>query len=350
MDIAKMILFLAIMTILPYLIGTSCQTGKIKAGGREIFEKWNFGMVLMYALFELWVLIGTFGKFTLRRVSVIYLLTLLLIILCGMVFKLRKNGVQGCPVRHIHINLWAWVVMVLVIVGVVYQMVYVCANMYIDDDDAYYVGMAVTSYFSDTISVNHPYLGTPVELKMMANYVLSPYPIYCAMWSQLLSLHPAILMRSILPAVNIAWCYIVYYLLSGVLLKKFSLRMEFMLLVILANLFGAYSDVSSSVFLLTRIWQGKGVIAAIFIPLFWYIWMRLRKEKQKTQLWVLMFMAVFGACLCSSMALFLCPILLGAFGLEYLIEKRNWKSVGKLIVCALPCLVLAIMELYLIYK
>lgn len=349
MDIAKMMLFLVIMIGLPYLVGTSCRI--VEGGGevRTILEKWNFGMVLMYALFEVLVLAGTFGRISLRKVSALYMLVLLAVIVVGIVLKLRHKDKMQRVSLHILENKWALILVVMVLFGIVYQMVFVCRNMHIDDDDAYYVGMAVTSYYSNTISVNHPYLGTAVELKQMANYVLSPYPIYCAMWSQVLKLHPAILMRSILPAVNIAWAYVVYYLFAGILFRKVEQQMEFMAFVVLAIAFGAYSGVSSSMFLLVRVWQGKAVIAAIFVPMFWYIWMRIRRESEKQWLWILMFMAVVGACLCSSMALFLCPILLGAFGLQYLIERRNWKNVGKLAICAMPCLLLAIGELCLVY-
>lgn len=349
-DIAKIILFLAIMALLPYCIGAVCQIGKTRTDGNEVLEKWNFGMIVMYAIFEVWVLAGTFAKQSLTRVSAVYAGTLFLIICIGIWVKWHRKELVGFHMKRPQMEAWGTILFVLVVAGIVLQMTYVCVNMHLDDDDAYYVGMAVTSYFSDTISINHPYLGTPVELKAMANYVLSPYPVYCATWSRLLSLHPAILMRSALPAVNIAWCYVVYYLLAKKLFLRFSQRMEFMLLVILANIFGAFSTVSSSVFLLTRVWQGKGVIAAVFIPLLWYVWICLRKDGTDRRMWGLMFATVLGACLCSSMALFLCPILLGAFGLEYLIEKKSWKNVGKLVVCALPCLALAVVELYLVYK
>lgn len=349
MDIAKMILFLVIMMELPYLVGTSCRIAEGGSEIRTILEKWNFGMVFMYAIFEVLVLAGTFGRISLRKVSVIYILVLLVVIIVGIALKLRHKDKKQQFSLHISKDKWALILMALVLFGIVYQMIFVCRNMHIDEDDAYYVGMAVTSYYSNTISVNHPYLGTAVELKQMANYVLSPYPVYCAMWSQLLDLHPAILMRSILPAVNIAWAYVVYYLLTGTLFQKFEQQMEFMAFVVLANFFGAYSGVASSMFLLVRIWQGKAVIAAVFIPMLWYIWMRIRKQSEKKELWIMMFFAVIGACLCSSMAMFLCPILLGAFGLQYLTEQRSWENVGKLVVCALPCLALAVGELCLIY-
>ncbi len=360
MDIVKMFLFLGVMILLPYFTGTGVWHIIEKKKANEVctLEKWNMGMVFMYAVFEVWALIATFGRISLKKTTVLYAGTLFLAILIGYIIKFREKS--SCKVLQkkekkvisdfYHQNPWTIVLIVFVIAGILYQMIYVCVNMHMDDDDAYYVGMAVTSYFSNTISANHPYTGTPADLKLMANYVLSPYPIFWAMWSKILGLHPAILMRSILPAVNIAWCYAIYYLLAKVVFKNTMQRMEFMFIVVLTNLFGACSNITSSMFLLTRVWQGKGTIAAICMPLLWYLWIRLRREKHRSVLWFLMAFSVMGTCLCSSMALFLCPILLGSFGLEYLIEKKDWKSIGKLILCVLPCLALALCELYLVYR
>ena len=61
--------------------------------------------------------------------------------------------------------------LLIVLVGILYQILFVCLGLQSDADDAYYVGMAMTSFQTDTISVYHPYLGTPVKLKTMANYV-----------------------------------------------------------------------------------------------------------------------------------------------------------------------------------
>lgn len=239
--------------------------------------------------------------------------------------------------------------LLIVLVGILYQILFVCLGLQSDADDAYYVGMAMTSFQTDTISVYHPYLGTPVKLKTMANYVLSPYPIFWAMWSKVLKIHPAILMRSILPAVNIAWSYVVYRLLAKKIFLTERKRIIFLLIVVLANLFGAYSDRTSAVFLLQRVWQGKGALAAILIPMLWYLLIRLRKEGENTYVYVELFVTILAACLTSSMALFLCPVLMGAFGLEYLISERRWSVVGRLILCTLPCIVLAIAEVILLY-
>ena len=306
-------------------------------------------MVLMHAIFEFVVLAGIFTKMRLKNVTVLYFAILsAAIMIVGLIGNRTKKKVFSVG-KIPSFSKKEMALLLIVLVGILYQILFVCLGLQSDADDAYYVGMAMTSFQTDTISVYHPYLGTPVKLKTMANYVLSPYPIFWAMWSKVLKIHPAILMRSILPAVNIAWSYVVYRLLAKKIFLTERKRIIFLLIVVLANLFGAYSDRTSAVFLLQRVWQGKGALAAILNPMLWYLLIRLRKEGENTYVYVELFVTILAACLTSSMALFLCPVLMGAFGLEYLISERRWSVVGRLILCTLPCIVLAIAEVILLY-
>ena len=343
------IIFILAMTFIPYFVGCGCILLDRKTGDIDVLEKWNFGMVLMHAIFEIVVLAGTFTKMTLKNVTVFYFailsVAIMIVGLIGNRTKKRVFSVGKIP----SFSKKEMTLLLIVLVGILYQILFVCLGLQSDADDAYYVGMAMTSFQTDTISVYHPYLGTPVKLKTMANYVLSPYPIFWAMWSKVLKIHPAILMRSILPAINIAWSYVVYRLLAKKIFLTERKRIIFLLIVVLANLFGAYSDRTSAVFLLQRVWQGKGALAAILIPMLWYLLIRLRKEGENTYVYVELFVTILSACLTSSMALFLCPVLMGAFGLEYLISERRWSVVGRLILCTLPCIVLAIAEVILLY-
>ena len=311
------IIFILAMTFIPYFVGCGCILLDRKTGDIDVLEKWNFGMVLMHAIFEIVVLAGTFTKMTLKNVTVFYFailsVAIMIVGLIGNRTKKRVFSVGKIP----SFSKKEMTLLLIVLVGILYQILFVCLGLQSDADDAYYVGMAMTSFQTDTISVYHPYLGTPVKLKTMANYVLSPYPIFWAMWSKVLKIHPAILMRSILPAINIAWSYVVYRLLAKKIFLTERKRIIFLLIVVLANLFGAYSDRTSAVFLLQRVWQGKGALAAILIPMLWYLLIRLRKEGENTYVYVELFVTILAACLTSSMALFLCPVLMGAFGLEY---------------------------------
>lgn len=343
------IIFILAMTFIPYFVGCGCILLDRKTGDIDVLEKWNFGMVLMHAIFEIVVLAGTFTKMTLKNVTVFYFAILsVAIMIVGLIGNRTKKKVFSVG-KIPSFSKKEMTLLLIVLVGILYQILFVCLGLQSDADDAYYVGMAMTSFQTDTISVYHPYLGTPVKLKTMANYVLSPYPIFWAMWSKVLKIHPAILMRSILPAINIAWSYVVYRLLAKKIFLTERKRIIFLLIVVLANLFGAYSDRTSAVFLLQRVWQGKGALAAILIPMLWYLLIRLRKEGENTYVYVELFVTILAACLTSSMALFLCPVLMGAFGLEYLISERRWSVVGRLILCTLPCIVLAIAEVILLY-
>lgn len=345
----RSIVFILVMIFIPYYVGCGCVLLDHKTHDIDGLEKWNFGMVLMHAIFEIIVLTGTFTNMTLKNVTVCYFIVLSgVIIIAGVIgTRMGKKVFSVGKIPSLSRN--EKILLLIVLSGILYQILFVCFGFQIDEDDAYYVGMALTSFQTDTISVYHPYLGTPVELKTMANYVLSPYPIFWAMWSKILGIHPAILMRSILPAVSIAWSYIVYTLLAKKIFNNERKRLEFLFIVILANLFGAYSDRTNSVFLLQRVWQGKGTLAAILIPMLWYLLIRLRKEGESIYIYVELFVTILASCLTSSMALFLCPVLLGAFALEYLISERRWGVVVKLILCTLPCMVLAIMEVILLY-
>ena len=343
------IIFILAMTFIPYFVGCGCILLDRKTGDIDVLEKWNFGMVLMHAIFEIVVLAGTFTKMTLKNVTVFYFAILsAAIMIVGLIGNRTKKKVFSVG-KIPSFSKKEMALLLIVLVGILYQILFVCLGLQSDADDAYYVGMAMTSFQTDTISVYHPYQGSPVKLKTMANYVLSPYPIFWAMWSKVLKIHPAILMRSILPAVNIAWSYVVYRLLAKKIFLTERKRIIFLLIVVLANLFGAYSDRTSAVFLLQRVWQGKGALAAILIPMLWYLLIRLRKEGENTYVYVELFVTILAACLTSSMALFLCPVLMGAFGLEYLISERRWSVVGRLILCTLPCIVLAIAEVILLY-
>ena len=303
------IIFILAMTFIPYFVGCGCILLDRKTGDIDVLEKWNFGMVLMHAIFEIVVLAGTFTKMTLKNVTVFYFAILsaaiMIVGLIGNRTKKRVFSVGKIP----SFSKKEMALLLIVLVGILYQILFVCLGLQSDADDAYYVGMAMTSFQTDTISVYHPYLGTPVKLKTMANYVLSPYPIFWAMWSKVLKIHPAILMRSILPAVNIAWSYVVYRLLAKKIFLTERKRIIFLLIVVLANLFGAYSDRTSAVFLLQRVWQGKGALAAILIPMLWYLLIRLRKEGENTYVYVELFVTILAACLTSSMALFHHPFL-----------------------------------------
>ncbi len=360
---ANTVLFIALMIICPYLTGVCVPVKRSGRAATGILENWNTGMLVMHAVFEILVLPGTFLGLSLKKVSAAWGFVLFVIIAAGAVRAVRmlrdrrqkgalrqerQREERGLPAEG-RGRVYEVILLLLVAAAVLFQIVYVCTHAHYDDDDAYYVGMAVTSYYTNTISAFHPYTGAAVPLSRMANYVLSPQPVFWAMWAKITGLHPAVLMRSVLPAVYIAWCYVVYYLLAKILFRKFSRRLEFMAFVLLVSFLGGYSPASGFVFLFIRGWQGKSWLGAVFLPMFWYLWIALRREPDNRFLWFALAAAAWASCLAASSILFLGPVIFGAFGLQYLIWRRKWKPVFMLAACALPFVLLGVCELYLVW-
>lgn len=343
----KIGIFFIVMLVLPYMAGQIFVRNQ-ERGWTELAFVWCGGMLFMYGIFEIAAMLAMILELSLKKTAFLWGGGILMVIALGLFCRRQKGiGVRKPGLKKLQkIELFLAGIIILLIL---YQAAYVCIRMHIDDDDAYYIGMAVTSYYTNTISIFHPYTGDVSSIREMANWALSPYPIFGSMFGKVFSIHPAILMRSVMPAVSIVWSYVVYAMIGSAIFQERKSKLEFLLIVNVVNLFGAYSATSPSVFLLTRIWQGKAVITAIMIPLLWYCWIRIRRDFGERRLWGYLFLVNLAACLCSSMALFLCPILLGAFGLEYLVEKRDWRVIPRLAGAAIPCVLMMIGELCLLY-
>ena len=93
----------------------------------------------------------------------------------------------------------------------------VCSLMaHMDADDCFYVATATTDVYTDTIFEVDPYTGTAYRV-LPRRYVLSPFPVFLAVVSQLSGrLHPAVMAHMVFPAVFLSMAYMV----QAVLAKK----------------------------------------------------------------------------------------------------------------------------------
>ena len=84
----------------------------------------------------------------------------------------------------------------------------VCSLMaHMDADDCFYVATATTDVYTDTIFEVDPYTGTAYRA-LPRRYVLSPFPVFLAVVSQLSGrLHPAVMAHMVFPAVFLSMAY-----------------------------------------------------------------------------------------------------------------------------------------------
>ena len=227
-------------------------------------ERFVSGYLILFSIMELLTLPMTFLKTPLHVLVISYGIIALLLAAGGIFAtvkqrdKIRIKDIFGTE------NIYLWAVMLLILAQI--AMCVFLAHM--DADDAFYVAQATTDVQTDTIFEVIPYTGLKYY-GLPSRYVLSPFPVFLAVVSQLsMGLHPAIMAHMIFPAVFLLAVYCVQYLLG----KKWfadDRRGQGMYLFLVACIasFSAYSVYNAGSFQMVRLWQGKAVLASVFLPL-----------------------------------------------------------------------------------
>ena len=231
-------------------------------------ERFVSGYLILFSIMELLTLPMTFLKTPLHVLVISYGIIALLLAAGGIFAtvkqrdKIRIKDIFGTE------NIYLWAVMLLILAQI--AMCVFLAHM--DADDAFYVAQATTDVQTDTIFEVIPYTGLKYY-GLPSRYVLSPFPVFLAVVSQLsMGLHPAIMAHMIFPAVFLLAVYCVQYLLG----KKWfadDRRGQGMYLFLVACIasFSAYSVYNAGSFQMVRLWQGKAVLASVFLPLLFYL-------------------------------------------------------------------------------
>lgn len=294
------------------------------------------GYIIAFAVFDLLVLPSIFLKLTLGLFSKLFFVVMILLSLTGFIIgrKTTLSLIKEAVSTVFNIKKQAFLLLaMLLILG---QTIYVASSTHIDDDDAFYVATAETAVASDTLMEIDPYTGEAYT-ELPARYMLSPVMIWNAAISKITHTPPVITAHTILPCIFIPLSYMVYYLFADLLERRKKIKNKglFLLLVTIIFAFSGYSVYSQGTFLLTRIWQGKAMLAAFLLPaVLLYLMMFFEAGlTKKTYIW--MFFVMTACCLVSEMGIMLGMIAYGAAIIVYLTEKRSLKP---MITCLLGCL------------
>lgn len=242
----------------------------------------------------------------------------------------------------------------IICIGLILVQMFIYAfYTHIDDDDAFYVGTSVTTVQTNTLYKYSPTTGITSGENILLRYRLSPFPLYMAVLSSILNIHPTIVAHTIFPVIILPIIYSVYYLLSKEIFKEDKeSSILFVILINLLNIFGGYSIRTNFAFLLFRIWQGKALLANLLIPSIWLFVLKAHKNNYKLLDCFILLILVFAANLTTTMAIGFAPIsLMGlAFALE-LIDfnfKKFIKNILKCLVCCMPSIIYGL--IYLLFN
>ena len=310
------------------------------------------GYLLMFALFEFisvpMVLLRMRFHVLLWTASAVFGL----LALAGLFGCYRTAaGITGAAVKNFFRQPWTlWAAEILILI----QVSFYVFGMATDLDDAYYVAAAGTAIETDTMLCVSSYTGEILE-QFELRYVLSPFPLMTAFFSENCGFEAATTAHTILPVFLVGLAYMVYYKLGLLLFKRpdgqqretKKLAGLFLCFIALVNINSYYSVYTQGTFLLIRIWQGKAVLAAVLLPFIFYMSYKAMSDYAEKGDWILLFLGMVSCCLVSSMGVILAPVMLGIMALLFAILKKKRVYAGRSLLCCLPCIMAGVLYIIL---
>ena len=243
-------------------------------------------------------------------------------------------------------------ILLVVLVGM--QLLVFVKYGHINDDDAYYVATATTSVQTDTLFKYSAMTGTDeIDEQYLMRYRLGPFPIYYAIMSKVIDIHPAIVAHFILPLIFTPLVYMIYWLFAKEFFKENKKSaVLFMIFICLLHIFSYYSGKNIFILALLRIWQGKSVLATIILPLIILLFIYGEKDNLKFINCIAIFLTVLAGNFTTTMAIALAPaclmIISAVFEFVKLISKQTkvinaMAVIVKSLICCTPSFVYGLM-------
>lgn len=218
----------------------------------------------------------------------------------------------------LHVKL-GWCVFYLI---VLFQMVYAILYWHYDGDDAYYIATAVLTNTFDTMYLRDAYTGFIYPLDV--RHAFSPTPVYQAWLSRLSGIAPAVVAHTVLAWVWLGFMYCVYgQIASRILWNRKNYKPVFMILIAVWFLYGNVSLYTTETFAMTRIWQGKGLMAGMVIPAMFLCLLYLAQESVSQGMWMLFLCVCVSAVLATSVSFMVVPTITGIAAVLIGIKKKK---------------------------
>lgn len=212
-----------------------------------------------------------------------------------------------------------------------------------DDDDARYVANAVAAVANDTMLLTNPYTGETLDAPVgeLLKDSVSPWMMYVAAISKISKIHPAIMTHTVLPPILLLLTYIAYLVLANSLFEKDAHKKKilFLFFVSFFVMFASVSIYSATTFSLTRIWQGKSIVAAVIVPLIYGFVPRFLEQQTAYKQYAVLLMINGASCLLSGVGIVLSGLMVGGLLFTYAIQTRKIAVLVLGMICCVPNLI-----------
>ncbi len=195
-----------------------------------------------------------------------------------------------------------------------------------DYDDSRFVVTAVDIVKTNRMLLTNPATGLPVSAfsQDLITDATSPWMVYTAYLAKITGTQASIIAHTMMRH-SLTLCLLsVYWVLADTFFGKsiFS-KCGFTLLAMLVNVFGIYSTWNAETFAMTRIWQGKSVVAALGIPTVFLVSAWIYKNPAGWKPYFLLYVVTTAMCMMSGMGIIICGIFCGCIGVAFAIMKKG---------------------------
>lgn len=342
MILLKSILLIIVLIIVPTILGLF--TTRITKEKNNLFFTFLVGYLLQFASFELIYVPMYFAKMSFQVVlytwsTVILILSMTSLIINRKTFKkiikqtieIIKNAPKMLTI------IFCLFLLLQIAVPVLYR-------QRIDPDDAFYLATINTTIETNSLFQYNAYDGSQYAEKPL-RYSLSGLQIYFATLSQILNIHPAILIHTIWPSLIIPLEFMIYGLIAKRLFNNNKEKtMYFLIFLSMIYMFGAFSVYTNFSFFAYRSWQGKALIGNFVLPMIWLCYFYCTEDNQWGD-WLVLFCSMITACFVTEIGVFLAPFALGILAILDAIQNKKIKNLFKFGSCCLPQLIIGILYL-----
>ncbi len=340
------------MCAIPYLIGRAILHAKQKAEQIGVSYTMAAGLMVSWTVYEILALGLQKLGYGFRVLSWTYLVTVLLLACVGAVCMWKEDG-KGFAKKW-----FAWgrpdAYMIAAIVLIVIQIGAILYMATPDMDDAFYSGLSSISISNDYILEVDAY-GGRMGSGISRRYMLSALPIWQASLSLYTGMHHLVITHNLFPLFYMPLAYGVYYRMGKRFLQRegnIGAQGKFMFLFALMHMIGNYYVFSPENFLVTRMWQGKALFAALGIPVLWLCGQsalladtKKMSRAERIRIWILVACVLLALTFMGETGLFLGPFLLGCQTLAACLITKRWKKILPAVACCVPEVVLFVIYL-----
>lgn len=340
-----------ILCIMPILCGGILLERCSNSMFLFVFMKaWLHGILMMFTLYLPLALIVTFCRLPFLTLNIMWLIGMFVLAFlggktwCSFVKNKETNFsfFKNCTFLERVRNKNTWYILVIIVL-VTIQIVAVTVLQTQNDDDAWYVTTGASAWYTGNVS-DVDATGNFAPWKSMADYVLSPWPVFCATVASLMKIHPTIFMHSILPAVIVIFAYVTYCYIGVTMFKDRKDQVYvFVMIYALLNIMGNFSSRSVGVFLLQRPWQGKAVMTSILIPMLFATSSKFMEEERTRRDGIVCLLNMVALLLVSSMSVPFSGLVFGSYMLVDLLRSHSIQRLFVNMTMLIPDLVIGIL-------